>query len=96
MLTYYLLAIIGVGVLCLLVIICRHLSDLKNLDLTTISEEQQRQAKVKIIKTKLNRQGDKLKGKLSGFFAPKSEAFSGGFKKLKEKQEKLDLDFYCR
>ena len=94
MFTNYLLAIIGVGVFGLVVIIFRHLSDLRNLDLTTISEEQQRQAKAKIIKTKLNRQGDKIKGKLSDFFVPKSEALAGRFNRLKEKAVALEKKYY--
>ncbi|MEI6627567.1 MAG: hypothetical protein WCL61_03155 [bacterium] len=85
MFTNYLLAIIGVGVFGLVVIIFRHLSDLRNLDLTTISEEQQRQAKAKIIKTKLNRQGDKIKGKLSDFLCLNPKLWQEGLIDLKKK-----------
>ncbi len=85
MYTFVVAVFLAAGVAYLAFLVIRHLPDLRNLDVTSISEEKQDKAKEKMLEAQIARQSAKIRTKLSQWFLPQTDFVTGHFKKLKQR-----------
>lgn len=93
MLTTILIIIIVAALLYLLYFIYQRLPDLKNLDITSIAEENQKVIKEKILQAKLSRSTALVKEKLNILFSPHKKFVVAKIKKISDRIVNLEKKY---
>lgn len=94
MTTIILIIILVAGLATLGYLIIKKIPDLKNLDINSLPDEKQDEAKSKILEAKFARNSRKTKERFEGFFSTFSRFFSGRFQKIKDKVSEMEDHYH--
>jgi tetratricopeptide (TPR) repeat protein len=92
---FWILLVIVVAILAYFsYLFLRHLPDVKNLDVNSIAEERQIDAKNKLLEAKLARHGTQVKDKLDQLFSSKKGFFTNQLLNIRKKVQSLEEKYH--